>query len=151
MMLTPDASGRWAPVPAMPGKETQPGLIVYRFGADLFYANRNRFVDEVRALIAQAPTPVRWLVVDAEAIIAIDYSAASSLRDLLEELTAKRVNMVFGRVSEGLRSDLTRHRVTPLVGEDRVLGTLHEALTVAGVSAQTTQDAIGARPDEPSH
>jgi high affinity sulfate transporter 1 len=143
MMLTPDASGRWAPVPAMPGKETQPGLIVYRFGADLFYANRNRFVDEVRALIAQAPTPVRWLVVDAEAIIAIDYSAASSLRDLLEELTAKQINMIFGRVSAGLRSDLARHRVTPLLGESRVLSTLHEALAVAGVSAQATENALG--------
>ena len=36
MMLAPDATGRWIPVPATLGKETEPGLIVYRFDADLF-------------------------------------------------------------------------------------------------------------------
>ena len=57
MMLAPSASGRWVPMPATPGKETEPGLIVYRFGSDLFYANANRFADEVRALVERAPTP----------------------------------------------------------------------------------------------
>jgi hypothetical protein len=43
-----------------PGKETEPGLIVYRFGADLFYANHNRFTYEVRTLVEHAPTSVHW-------------------------------------------------------------------------------------------
>ena len=50
---------------AAPGLQTDPGLIVYRFGADLFYANADRFADEVRALVDRAPAPVRWFVVDA--------------------------------------------------------------------------------------
>jgi sulfate permease, SulP family len=29
VILAPNASGRWVPVPAVPGKETEPGLIVY--------------------------------------------------------------------------------------------------------------------------
>ena len=49
-----------------PGSQTEPGLIIYRFGADLFYANADRFADEVRASSTQAPAPVRWFVVDAE-------------------------------------------------------------------------------------
>ena len=63
-------------MPATSGKETEPGLVVYRFGADLFYANIDRFVDGVRALVESAPTPVRWFIVDAGAITDIDYSAA---------------------------------------------------------------------------
>ncbi len=90
MMLVPDASGLWLPTPATPGKQTAAGLIVYRFGADLFYANENRFVDEVRALVKQAPDPVRWFIVDAGAITDIDYSAARSIRALLEELASER-------------------------------------------------------------
>ena len=39
MMLAPNPAGQWVPMPATPGKETEPGLIVYRFGSDLFYAN----------------------------------------------------------------------------------------------------------------
>jgi MFS superfamily sulfate permease-like transporter len=94
MMLAPNAIGRWTPVPATPGKETEPGLVVYRFGADLFYANASRFVDEVRALVQHAPTPVRWFIVDAGAITDIDYSASQAIRALLDDLARQSVGMV---------------------------------------------------------
>jgi len=130
-ILVPDASGRWTATPVTPGQETEPGLIVYRFGADLFYANHNRFTDEVRTLVEHAPTPVQWFVVDAGAITNIDYSAAQSLRDLLDDLAHRGVSMVFARVRPSLRSDMDRHRVTTVIGEMRIFATLHEALTAA--------------------
>jgi SulP family sulfate permease len=43
LLLTPDVTGRWVRGPAAPGKQTEPGLIVYRFGSDLFFANAKRF------------------------------------------------------------------------------------------------------------
>jgi hypothetical protein len=43
-------------------------------------------LDQVRALVDCAPTPVRWFVVDASAITDIDYSAAQSVRDFIGEL-----------------------------------------------------------------
>jgi sulfate permease, SulP family len=128
MILAPDTSGRWVPIPATPGKETEPGLIVYRFGSDLFYANANRFADEVRALVEHAPTPVRWFIVDAGPIADIDYSAAGSMRDLLADLARQRIGIVFARVSLYLRSDMDRHRITAAVGEARIFATLHEAI-----------------------
>jgi SulP family sulfate permease len=131
MMLAPDAAGRWIPVPAMPGKVTEPGLIVYRFGADLFYANQNRFADEVRALVAHAPAPLRWFIVDAGAITDIDYTAAQSLRELFDDLKRRQVAIIFGRVSSYLRSDMDRHGITAAVGAALVFETLHEALAVA--------------------
>ena len=94
MMLAPDAAGRWLPVPVSPGQQTEPGLIVYRFGADLFYANYNRFADEVHTLVEHAPTPVRWFIVDAGAITDIDYSAARSIRELLDDLARQRVVVI---------------------------------------------------------
>ena len=131
MMLVPDATGRWVPVPATPGKETEPGLIIYRFNSDLFYANANRFADEVRALVAHAPTPVRRLIIDASAITDIDYSAAQLLRDLLDELARREVGIVFARVSPYLHSDIDRHRIAAAVGEARIFATLHEAIAAA--------------------
>jgi MFS superfamily sulfate permease-like transporter len=73
-ILVPDAFDRWTATTVTPGQETEPGLIVYRFGADLFYTNHNRFTDEVRTLVEHAPTPMQWFVVDAGAITNIDYS-----------------------------------------------------------------------------
>jgi MFS superfamily sulfate permease-like transporter len=128
LMLVPDASGRWVPAPTAPGRETEPGLIIYRFGADLFYANINRFADEVRALAERAPTPVRWFIVDAAAITDIDYSAAQSLRDLLDELARRQIGVAFARVNTYLRSDMDRHGITAAAGETRIFPTLHEAI-----------------------
>jgi sulfate permease, SulP family len=131
LLLVPDEHERWVPLPATPGKQTQDGLLVYRFGGDLFYANINHFADDVLALVEHAPTPVQWFVVDASAITDIDYSAAQALRDLIDQLTHRRVNVVFARVSPYLQSDLNRHRIIAVVGEQRVFGTLHEAIALA--------------------
>jgi SulP family sulfate permease len=129
MMLAPNAANQWVAMPATPGKETEPGLIVYRFGSDLFYANANRFADEVRALVERAPTPIRWFIVDAGPITDIDYSAAQSVRDLFDELARRKVGVVFARVNPYLRSDMDRHHIAAAIGEGRIFTTLHEAIT----------------------
>ena len=141
MMLAPDAAGIWLPVPAMAGRITAPGLIVYRFGADLFYANANRFADEVRALVGQAPTPVRWFIVDCSAITDIDYSAAQLMHELLNDLARRDVAVLFARVSPYMRSDMDRHGITPVVGDGRIFATLHEAVAAAGGAVPTAVTA----------
>ena len=144
VVLAFDAAGQRIPVPATPGTQTEPGLVVYRFGADLFYANDHRFADDVRALVAHAPTPVRWFVVDAEAITDIDYSAARSILELLDDLARQKVGVIFARVSPFLRSDMDRHGVTAAIGAARVFTTLHEAIAAARGGAP---EAAGGVPD----
>jgi MFS superfamily sulfate permease-like transporter len=107
MLLAPGADGRWTPGPATPGRTTAPGLIIYRFAADLFYANQDRFVDEVRMLVARAPVPVHTLIIEAGAITDIDYSAAQGLLDLLHDLARQQVKVIFARVNPYLRLDVT--------------------------------------------
>lgn len=134
-VLAPDAAGRRVPMPATPGAETEPGLIVYRFGADLFYANDHRFTDEVHSLVEHAPTPVRWFIVDAEAITDVDYSAARSVRELLGDLARQKVGMMFARVSPYLKADMDRHGITAALGATRIFTTLHEAIDAARADA----------------
>jgi len=135
MMLAPGADGHWLSVPAQPGTQTAPGLIVYRFGADLFYANDHFFVEEVRLLIDRAPSKVRRFVVDAGAITDLDYSAARSVGDLFESLRAQQIVVVFARVNRYLRADMDRHGITQVIKASCIFGTLHEALAAVGVTA----------------
>ena len=128
MVLAPGVTGRWEPAPATPGSQTEPGLIIYRFGADLFYANADRFADEVRSLVDKAPASVRWFVLDAGTVTDLDYSAARTVHDLLGELTAKNVAVMFARVNTYLRADLDRHGISAKLGEARIFATLHEAI-----------------------
>ena len=117
MVLIPDAKARWEPAPAVPGLQTAPGLIVNRCGADLFHANADHFADQVRELIEKAHTPVKWLVLEAEAISNVDLSAGQTVRKVLEELSGKGASVVFGRVNPDHLADMRRHRIAELTGE----------------------------------
>ena len=70
----------WHVVPAVPGAVTKPGLVIYRFGAALFYANASLFAEQIRGLVGPTLSPVRWLIVDTEAITNVDYTAARTVR-----------------------------------------------------------------------
>lgn len=123
-----DPEHGWNSEPATPGHQTEPGLILYRFGADLFYANANRFADEVHALVDGAPSPVRWLIIEADAITNLDYTAARVLLLLIDELARGGIEVAFARVSPSLRADMDRHGVTAAVGGDKLFATRHAAL-----------------------
>jgi MFS superfamily sulfate permease-like transporter len=111
--------------------QTAPGLIVYRFGADLFYANADRFADEVRQLVDKAPAQIKWLIIGAEAITDIDLSAAETVRGLVGDLSHLEVHLFLARVSPYLLSDLRQRRLVEVIGEGRIFPTLHEALEAA--------------------
>jgi SulP family sulfate permease len=127
-VLVEDGAGQWRPTAAVPGTLSGPGLVIFQFGADLFYANAGRFAEDVRGLVERAPTPVKWLVVDAGAITNVDYSAARVLRDLHEDLTRDGVVLVLVHAQSSLQADLDRHRLTDVIGADHIFDTLHEAL-----------------------
>jgi SulP family sulfate permease len=128
-VLVEDGPGQWRPTPATPGAMSGPGLVVFQFGADLFYANAGRFAEDARSLVERAPTPVSWLVVDAGAITSIDYSAARVLRTLQDDLIRNGVVLVLVHAQSSLRADLDRHRLTDIIGGDHVFDTLREALS----------------------
>ena len=120
--------GQWRPTPAVPGALSGPELVIFQFGADLFYANAGRFVVDVRGLVERADTPVKWLVVDAGAITSVDYSAARVLRDLQKDLVGRGIALVLVHTESSLRADLHRHRLSDVIGADHIFETLHEAL-----------------------
>jgi MFS superfamily sulfate permease-like transporter len=133
-VLVQDRDHIWQLTPVVPGAITEPGLVVYRFGAVLFYANAGRFADEIRRLVggpipgSPAPSTVRWLVVDAGAITHVDYTAAHVVRELQKDLAQRGVQLVFAHVQSDLKPDLDRHRLTEAIGPDRIFDTLHQAL-----------------------
>ena len=66
-VLVKSPAGHWRPMPVAPGARTEEGLVIYRFGTSLYFANTPKLVDDVMALISHGG-PVRWLVLDCTAI-----------------------------------------------------------------------------------
>ena len=128
-VLVETERGDWRTEVAAPGALTEPGLAVYRFGAPLFYANANRFSDEILRLADQNKSKLRWVIVDAEAMTNVDYSAARVVRALNESLARRGIALVFSRVHPELQADLDRHHISEAIGRDHIFSRLHEAIS----------------------
>ena len=140
--------GMWELEAVVPGAITEPGVVVYRFGAQLFYANANRFSDEVRMLAASAPAPLHWLVVDAGGITRVDFSAARVVREVQKDLSAQGTGLVFAHVQSDLKPDLDRHHLTEAIGPSRIFDSLHGALAALRGSLPSNP-AVGSREPTP--
>lgn len=122
------SSGAWRSVPVARGVVTEPGLVLYRFGAALFYANANRFAEEILTLAGPARSGVRWVIVDAEAMTNIDYSAARVIVELNSQLAIADVALGFARMPWDARADFARHHLSEIIPPDRIFDRLHDSL-----------------------
>jgi high affinity sulfate transporter 1 len=113
---------------AEPGTQSEPGLLVFRYDAQLFYANANSFVDDIQQLIEAAPTPVRWLVLDASTLDDVDYSAGLSLNGLLDYLDAKKVTFALARADTNLVATLTAYGLKDRIPDEHIFGNLVDAV-----------------------
>ena len=145
-----ERDGHWQPIPAVPGAISAPGVIVFQFGADLFYANAGRFAADVRALAGAQGASLRWLILDAGAITSIDYSAAHVLADLHQELSGRGISLMLVHAPASLLSDLRRHRLFDIIGGDHIFDTLREAMAaISGprLHAAPAPEPVQARPN----
>jgi MFS superfamily sulfate permease-like transporter len=136
-VLTRGVDGLWQLNPVVPGAVSEPGLVIYRFGAALFYANAGRFAEEILMLVGPSRSSLRWLIVDAGAITNVDYTAARVVRRLDEDLKQLGVEMVFAHVQSDLKPDLDRHHLTEVIGANRMFDTLHQALACYSKGTET--------------
>ena len=90
-----------------PDGETYPGLVIFRFDQEVFFANSAMFRDHMRELVIDVEPPVRTVIVDASAITYIDTTGLDMLGDLQKELSARGVELVFARL-KGLVHDVFR-------------------------------------------
>jgi MFS superfamily sulfate permease-like transporter len=138
-VLIADGGGSWKLVPVAPSVVTEPGMVLYRFGAALFYANAGRFLEEVSLVVQPMPSGVRWVVVDAEAMTHVDYTAARVVMTLKKNLTEAGVELAFARLPWELRSDFDRHHLIEAIGPARIFDRLHDAIAAFERSAKLSE------------
>ena len=110
------------------GARTIPGLVIYRYDAPLCFANAEHFRSRALAAVAAETSPVQWFVLNAEAIVEIDITAADVLLELQKTLTEQGIVVGFARVKQDLYRQLQRAGVVAGVGEDRFFPTLPTAV-----------------------
>jgi SulP family sulfate permease len=131
---------------------TIPGLVVYRYDAPLFFANvgdlRRRSMLVIHQENAAFPDPpVRWFVLNVEANVEIDITAAEGLRELHADLAELGVRLGLARVKRDLRLPLERAGLVDLIGEDMLFPTLPVAEEAYLAWAAGQDDATAEAPD----
>lgn len=90
-----------------------PGLLLYRFDAPLFFANARFFEDDLthRIVEREDDDPVRCVIVTAEPITDVDATAAEMLRDLLDDLAARDIELRFAELKGTVHERVDRYKV----------------------------------------
>ena len=103
---------------------------LYRFDAELFFANANTFTDQIQDLVRESDPPAQTVLVDAEAITGIDITGAAAVQELHAWLTDHNVTLAFSRVRSPVRAMLHRTELLEKIGEENLYPT-----PTAGVQA----------------
>jgi SulP family sulfate permease len=109
-----------------PHAQTLPGLIAYRFYAPLLFSNAGHFVARIRGLIAASPQPVRWFVIDAQAITDIDVTAVEALHSLHLELQKQGIALKIAHANRPFRTLLESTGLAVEIGPESFFGSVHE-------------------------
>ena len=125
-VLTWDGQGKLRLLAPVPGAESEPGLVIYRFNVGLFYANAERFSEEILGLARTKPGP-RWLVLDADAIDNIDYTGGLTIVEVADQLRELGVGFAVAAASAHLREELDRYGLTDKIGAGRYFDDVHSA------------------------
>jgi len=126
-VLVKSPAGHWQPAPVLPGARTEEGLVVYRFGTSLYYANASRLIDDVTVLAAGG-SPLRWMVLDGAAIGDVDYTAAAVLTRVIEHLRTRHIRFAVSSILGPVREQLDRYGLGAALGPDAYYDTPGEAL-----------------------
>lgn len=117
VLIREEGRHHWRAVAATPGQRTLEGLIIYRFGASLYFANAHQLLRDVAAFERDG-RPLAWFCLDAAAIGDIDFSAAQVVRRAHQQLTGRGVRVVVAELSPAVRAELDRYGITNLVGTE---------------------------------
>jgi SulP family sulfate permease len=114
-VLVKSPNGHWHATPVQPGARTEPGLVVYRFGTSLYYANASRLAEDVAALTRHGGK-LRWMVLDGAAIDDVDYTAASVFTQVITKLRDQHVRLIVTSAVTRVRQQLDRYGISAALG-----------------------------------
>jgi SulP family sulfate permease len=107
LALAPTGRLQFQPLSSGSIFQARPGLVIYRFGAGLYYANATRFSEEAIAIL-ESVDKLEWFCLSGAAIDDVDYSGAGAMREVIEEARSRGVHVVVCEVEPGVvsRQDL---------------------------------------------
>jgi SulP family sulfate permease len=128
MLIIPDKDRGWQQQKISRQEQAVPGLMMYRFMHNMYYANAHLLKEEIVRLARDAQPPLSWFCIDAVAVNDVDFTAAEALRTLHGILEGEGVRLVFCELIESVREEFDRSDLTELCGKDAFFETPNAVL-----------------------
>jgi SulP family sulfate permease len=120
--------GRYADVSLHPSARVTPGVVVYRLDDRLFFANARYFKGRVREAIRAAPSPVRTLVLDADAITHVDATGLDALLAVTNDVRRDGITLVIARLRTRMETEFGDAGVLDAIGHAHLYPTVRAAV-----------------------
>jgi len=117
--------------------------VIFRFDAPLIFVNARTFRELVTALAHRDPKP-DWIIVAAEPITDIDTTACEMLADLIGDLDALGIRLVFAELKDPVRAKVRKFGLDTQLDDSRIFPTL----TIAVEECQRATSAKWSPPNE---
>jgi len=127
-VLVRDEKGDLKSVAAALDRLAAPGILVYRFEANLFYANSSLFMEEILRLALEGKERVSALVLDATSIDEVDYTSAKMLLQVRDELATHNVVVAAVASHHHLLKKLRRYGIGTRDGAAEIYPTVDDAI-----------------------
>ncbi|HUJ08108.1 MAG TPA: SulP family inorganic anion transporter [Streptosporangiaceae bacterium] len=118
----------WIPPDIGRPTEQVPGVLVFLIYAPLWYGNAEYVRLRILQMLDTAAEPVHALVLDANGISDIDYTAIRMLGELLAELKQRKVAAAIARSSHLIHRELKRSGLLQSLDPDQLSATVEEAV-----------------------
>jgi SulP family sulfate permease len=126
-VLVKSAAGHWQSLPVSAGARTTEGLVIYRFGTSLYFANASQLSADITTLTQQGHPP-SWLCLDGAAIGDVDYTAAAVLIQVHQQQQIRGTRLMLSNIIEPVRAQLDCYGITTTLGSDAYFDTADQAL-----------------------
>ncbi len=108
--------------------ELQPGVRVIALQAPLSFLNAYNFLRAIERFVSE-DKPTRLIVIEANALVEIDYTGATVLDELVRRLRGKGVDVAVARLeSVRAQQSFARLGLFALIGRDHVFRSVQEAI-----------------------
>ena len=117
-LLVSDKVTGWREQPIGAPEQALPGLMIYRFMHNMYYANSQVLAEQMVSLAKGADPQLAWFCIDAAPVNDVDFTAAEALRALHGILKDLNIRLVICELTRDVQLEFERSGLVELFGPD---------------------------------
>ena len=119
LLLVPKAGSSMKTVSLKEQQQAVEGLLIYRFGSNLYFANENLFTEEIVELTTNINS-LEWFCISASNIGDVDFTSSETLKSVYAYLKKQGITLVLSDVVLPVMNELERDGIIKMIGRDHI-------------------------------